>query len=616
MSSVIAEHPTTIPVPDINDVHANNSETNGDPFKFSHGLTGVDQPANYFFVNILVTTIFAVVFLVLCFRIIGIIQRDRRRIFIISSPQNQDFWASNRFSCWAWLKRYIIYSPIWNSRHNREFRISSVVNMGTLPTRLQLTIILIYAASNIAYCLAIPKQLQEQRIAEFRGRTGALAVFNLIPTILFALRNNPFIWIFHISYDTFNLLHRWTARIVFVETLAHIVAFMYNTYQVEYDRMNGWNSINWVLGQSLSYRWGLVGLVAFTFLVLHSIGPLRHAFYETFLSLHRLSIIIAVSGVYFHLAKHSLPQLPWGYLSISFLVAELGLRVARIVYRNSSWEQRIWTKVTVEALPGEASRVTFHLPQHWNANPGSYVHVYLPRIALWSSHPFSVAWSNDTNPPKFVSIEKRARLSIEDLEVKHAPSTISCIVRARTGTTRTLYDRAKNSPAGNLRLWGAIEGPYGGYHSLDSYGTVVLFAGGVGITHQLTHIRHLLVGYNAHTMVVRKILLVWSIRSTEMLEWINPWLDEITSMPNCQNIVRFRIHVSKPVSGEALPMGLDVRAGRCDPQDIVDQEVINQIGAMAITVCGPGAYSDAVRAAVRKRMGLRSIDFIEEAFSY
>jgi NAD(P)H-flavin reductase len=169
---------------------------------------------------------------------------------------------------------------------------------------------------------------------------------------------------------------------------------------------------------------------------------------------------------------------------------------------------------------------------------------------------------------------------------------------------------------GTLKLWGAIEGPYGGYHSLDSYGTIVLFAGGVGITHQLLYIRHLLAGHNAHTATARKILLVWSIQSITMLEWIRPWVDEIISMPNCQEVVRFRIHVSKIISSEALPMGLDIRVGRCDPQEIVDQEVIDQVGAMVVTVCGPGAYGDAIRAAVRKRVGLRSIDFIEEAFSY
>lgn len=606
---------TSVPVPNIDDVEANGSPD--DPFKFSHGLTGVDQPSNYLFVNILIATAFGIVFFIVCFRIIGIIQKDRRQVAAITTPQTQEFWATNRFRWWAWIKRYFVYSPIWSRRHNREIRLSSAVSIGTLPTRLQLIIILVYFASNIAYCFAIPVQLHAQRVAEFRGRCGALAVFNMILTILFALRNNPFIWILHISYDTFNLFHRWVARIVFLEALAHVFAWMYNTYRVEYDSMTGWESINWVLGQSLSFRWGLAAFTAFSFLMIHSFGPLRHAFYETFLSLHRLSIIVAISGVYFHMAKHALPQLPWGYLFISILALELVVRTVRLVYYNSSWKQRSWTTVSVEALPGEASRVTFQLPQTWSANPGSHVHIYLPRIALWSSHPFSVAWSTHSNIPKLNSDEKLP-LSIEDLEYKPGPSTISCIIRARTGMTRTLYNRALKSGSGKLCLRGAVEGPYGGYHSLESYGTAILFAAGVGITHQLSYIRHLLAAHNANASATRKILLVWSIQNIEMVEWIQPWVDEIMRMPNWQEVVRFRLYVSKmgTTDGETLPTSFDVRSGRCNPHEVVDEEVLTQVGAMVVTVCGPGGYSDEVRKAARNRVVLRNIDFIEEAFSY
>ena len=41
-----------------------------------------------------------------------------------------------------------------------------------------------------------------------------------------------------------------------------------------------------------------------------------------------------------------------------------------------------------------------------------------------------------------------------------------------------------------------------------------------------------------------------------------------------------------------------------------------QIGAMGVSVCGPGSLSDDVRLAVRRRQEYQSIDFIEEAFSW
>lgn len=41
-----------------------------------------------------------------------------------------------------------------------------------------------------------------------------------------AARNNPLISVLGISFDTFNLLHRWLGRIVIIEAFAHTVAFL------------------------------------------------------------------------------------------------------------------------------------------------------------------------------------------------------------------------------------------------------------------------------------------------------------------------------------------------------------------------------------------------------
>lgn len=40
-----------------------------------------------------------------------------------------------------------------------------------------------------------------------------------------AARNNPLINWLNLSFDTFNLLHRWTGRIVVLEALTHAIAW-------------------------------------------------------------------------------------------------------------------------------------------------------------------------------------------------------------------------------------------------------------------------------------------------------------------------------------------------------------------------------------------------------
>jgi predicted ferric reductase len=405
---------------------------------------------------------------------------------------------------------------------------------------------------------------------------------------------------------------------VVLESTVHAFAFAYNAYNVKYEGRHGWNSISWVLQHSSSYRAGLAAFAAFSLLFVHSVGPLRHAFYETFLALHRLGVLIAVSGVYFHLAQNALPQLPWIYLVITLLLLESLARIGRILYYNVSWKQRNWTQVTLEALPGEATRVTFSLPRSWNANPGSHAHIYLPRIALWSSHPFSIAWSQSFGYERLVS-EKHPS-SKEDVGICEGPSTVSCVVRARSGMTRKLYGLALRSQSESLVLCGAVEGPYGGHDTLDSYGTVILFAAGVGITHQLSYVRHLLTGYNNNTSAAQNVLLVWCISHVEVLAWIEPWLDEMSAMQNFYEVICIRVYMSRmdpqDVPMRSVPTRFDIRAQRCDPQEVLDEELVAQVGAMAVSVCGPSDFSESVRVAVRRRVCTRSIDLFVETFSY
>lgn len=602
---------------DIDNVHADGSPSNTDPFRFSHGLTGVNQSANYLFVNVLIATVLVPVVVALAYRIIVCVRNERRRASVITSCRGEHFWRRNRYSLLGKIKKSFLYAPLFGDRHSQELQLKLAIQAGGVPTRPQLTVLMIYITSNIAYCLAIPDETPAQRFAELRGRCGALAALNLVFTTLFALRNNPFIWLLGVSYDTFNLFHRWTARLVMFESILHVAAFMYNTYQVKYAGKGGWTSVAWVLGHSSSYRWGLTGFTAFIFLSLQSLRQLRRAFYDTFLTLHRLGIIIAISGVYFHLAKHALPQLPWVYLSITLLALEFVVRACRIIYYNISWTRGTWTRITAEALPEEATRITISTPRSWICRPGSHTYIYLPGVAPWSSHPFSIAWCTLEDGTAMDSGKLPANLN--DSVTKQCPSTVSCIVRSRTGMTRSLYTRASRADTGSFELWGLIEGPYSGYHSLTSYGTVVLFAAGVGITHQLSFVQHLLAGVNDNTSATRKILLVWCIPSIECVEWIRPWLDKLSTTQGFSEIVCLRFYISRTVPQEpaALPLHLqaEVLSQRCNPQEIVDEQMLAQVGALTVTVCGPGGFNDSVRAAVRRRVGLRSIDFFEEAFS-
>ncbi|KAF2034229.1 ferric reductase [Setomelanomma holmii] len=606
MSLDSKSRPTEIEyTPDIDHVRPNTSLANPDPFKFSHGFSGVDQPSDYLFVHVLLVTTLVTVSIAFVIRVARSIQ-SKRRLKVAISP-GQSLHNSKRSSPvrWGYPETYLLFAWSLASQHVRP----------------QVLISTVYMLSNITYCIASMPLLTwpwPQDVAHLRGRCGTLAAFNLVLAILFAVRNNPLIWILHISFDTFNYFHRWIARLVVCQVAVHVLAFAYNTWNVTYNGRDGWDSIVWVLHHSLSFRMGLSAFAAFILLAFHSLGPLRRSFYDTFVAMHRMGAIIAITGLYFHLATHALPQLPWIYLIIGFLIVEILARGFRIVYYNASWRRRIWSQVTVEALPGQATRVTFSIPRSWNANPGSHIHVYLPRIALWSSHPFSVAWTH-TSGYTLLDSEKLPS-NIADLKIDSGPGTMSCIIRARAGMTRKLRSFAQRSDSDTVSLWGAIEGPYGGFHSLDSYGTVVLFAAGVGITHQLSFVRHLLAGHNNGTNATQKILLVWCIPHIEALEWIEPWLEDVAAMDKFEEVVRIRLQVSRmshiELDTRDIPSCLDVRRQICDVEEVVDEEILTHVGAMVVTACGPSGFNNTVKKAVSRRTFSGSIDFIEEAFTY
>lgn len=584
-----------------------------DHLKYSFGLTGVDQVGNYIWVDTFLYMLAAIAIILLCLRIFNMFWKHNRHLSVMGNPSRQQYWATNQTAWWPWLNRHLLVAPLFNKRHNTAFQISSAIDNGTLPGRWHTIVLIVYFALNVAWCLALPWGEAEHKavVAALRGRSGTLSALNLIPTILFALRNNPLISILHVTYDDFNLFHRWAARITIFEAVVHTGAWLYNTAHGQ-----GWSAVAAGISDEGSYTYGTLGTCAFVFLGIQAWSPFRHAFYETFLNIHKVVVILALVGLWKHLELHALPQIPWMYLIFAMWGGEYFFRGLWIVWFNIKASQR--TSVKVEAMPGEAVRVTVDLARAWHPKPGCHVHLYMPSLALWSSHPFSVAWA-----PTLTADSKEMTLPILEGEACIAPGAppkskqISLICRARTGFTRKMYDKASRSPNETFTSFGLLEGPYGGHHSLDSYGTLVLFAGGVGITHQTMYMKHLIDGAYRGTTATQKIVLIWTVPDAECLEWVRPWMDEILRMPGRKKVLRIKLFITRPKGRvENSSDTVKMYAGRPKTEILIEDEVRTRVGAMAVTVCASGAFADGVRAATRPWLTEGCIDFIEEAFTY
>ncbi|KAJ5204725.1 uncharacterized protein N7498_005604 [Penicillium cinerascens] len=593
-------------------------------YEYSRGLGGVNVPRDVIITRIIYSSVVVLVLALFCGRIAQISHSYLREITAVSaSKREQTFWSQEQSTWWSFAKKQLLYAPLGRKRHNREVQLSSAVGMGTLPSRFQTILITSYLASQVVYCLYLDYGVNEKAalVAELRGRSGTLAVLNMVPLFLLAARNNPLISILHVSFDTYNLIHRWLGRIVVLEAVTHTAAWAVNAC----DEQNLTAALARIKDTPF-FTWGLVGTVSMVFLVLHSPSPLRHAFYETFLHLHQLAALLAFLGVYVHLNLDSLPQRTWANAIAAIWLIERSLRVLRLVHLNISCRNG-YTKMTVQALPGDACRVTFHLPKSVNISPGSHVYAYIPCVSWWMSHPFSVAWFEPgtiahcaSNPVTPSALEKQP-FDKDYFDPPSQTTQVSLIITARQGMTRRLFDIARGKPNQLLHASGYLEGPYSSHPvRMPSYGTTVLFSAGAGITHHLLFTRDLLQRASSSCAATRRIYLIWSIRSTDHLAWVSQWMDQILHLPSRREILVVKLFVSKPRrAADIISPSATVQmfSGRCRPDVVLDEILPGRVGATLVSVCGPGAFADEVRAATRDRIGKGAVvDFTEEAFTW
>ena len=181
---------------------------------------------NVLFANYVLSTLASLVFAIAAYHIILGGFRHLRTMTCLNNNTQMYFRMP---SGWAGtIKQHLLYAPLFQTRHMRELRLFRRCNVGILPTRLQTIFLLGVVGMNIALCVTGIEWSQagtQTMMTHLRNRTGTLAAVNLIPLVIMGGRNNPMIKMLNISFDTFNLVHRWFGRIVVAESVAHTIVW-------------------------------------------------------------------------------------------------------------------------------------------------------------------------------------------------------------------------------------------------------------------------------------------------------------------------------------------------------------------------------------------------------
>ncbi|KAH0548052.1 hypothetical protein GP486_008207, partial [Trichoglossum hirsutum] len=145
--------------------------------------------------------------------------RHSRTLTCLNTDRQLYFFTPNQ--AFAFIKKHVMDAPLFRKRHVEDLRLSSVVSGGALPTRLEFMLIAGTLGANIALSVVRIhwKEGREVVLSELRNRTGVLALGNLLPLFVIALRNNPLILLLNIPFEVFNMIHRWLGRIVALELL-------------------------------------------------------------------------------------------------------------------------------------------------------------------------------------------------------------------------------------------------------------------------------------------------------------------------------------------------------------------------------------------------------------
>ncbi|KAJ5683475.1 Riboflavin synthase-like beta-barrel [Penicillium macrosclerotiorum] len=563
------------------------------------------------------------------------IQHSRR--FKLAQQVDDQTQLSQANSTSAKLKRHLLYAPLWGTRHSREFRLLRL-HMGSIPLRLEVIFLVIYLLMNFIFVVVTVDWWEDysKKLFQLKYAAGHLAVMNTPGLVLSAGRNNPLVPLLGLSFDTFNFMHRWVGRVIAANAVIHMSSVLANQAY-----LNGSEYIMYRIWQMPFYIYGLVAILGFIFIVIQSLSPVRHSLYELFLHLHIALAVMSFVALWYHLKNLLQQRVLLGTLILWGL--DRAGRLAILIWRNCGKRR---TMATVEALPGSVARVDIEVSRAWKFKPGQYMYLYMPCLGLWTSHPFTVAWTSSGTESLNLTEKNSSSDSFASLIGGSETTTMSVLIKGQDGFTKKLLKKVEDSPEGTIKATALAEGPFGGIHTLASYGTLLLVAGGIGITHPMSYLHEVVTNFASRKSATRKVHLVWMIRNLDHLAWIHNWMTEIfghsslnhsinekgETFSQCLNLsLSISIHVTglKDDVEEYLPtpetpwtdyapsnVPVSIHHEKPCFRSLLETEKSEQVGALAVSVCGPGGLGDSVRDAVRHVQGEKTVDLFEETFSW
>ncbi|KAH7105459.1 ferric reductase NAD binding domain-containing protein [Auriculariales sp. MPI-PUGE-AT-0066] len=395
-----------------------------------------------------------------------------------------------------------------------------------------------------------------------------------IPLVVaLAGKNNVISWLTGISHEKLNVIHRAAGRLIV------LLFWLHGMGRVA-------NGLAFVKFLSTSWmKAGVLSLVALTLTFIVSLRPIRKRFFEFFLITHIVTMILFIAGGYVHR-----PEVKY-YFWPGFLVWGLdrGLRLARLFYLNI----RTASPARVELAADHTVRLTVSRRMSWKA--GQHAYIVVPSVSTFpfEAHPFTISSIS-------ASLGESALPSEKDLVF---------LVHGEDGFTKRLREYVTAKGVCSVPVY--VDGPYGMPPSLETFDTVILVAGGTGITYTLPLLLDAVRNAKLGRSVVRKIVFIWAIRNAADVKWISSALVDALATAPARLAIEPRIFVTRgDASIPTLTSTEDrVFVGKVDDaedksaHEIVDEKEIEK----------SASESDAALSALRLELGRPDVDSLLRA---
>ncbi|KAL2048945.1 hypothetical protein ABVK25_010798 [Lepraria finkii] len=182
---------------------------------------------------------------------------------------------------------------------------------------------------------------------------------------------------------------------------------------------------------------------------------------------------------------------------------------------------------------------------------------------------------------------------------------IYLLVKPGTGFTQKLLRHA-----GSFALKAWVDGPYGQIEDIGNYGSVVMFASGIGIAAQVPYIKELLKGFHEYRVRTKSILLVWQLDKESDQEWVQDWMTELLSEDEGSYILRIGLYVLRNFDDSNISYGHKEQYGDHDRvrklygkpylEKIIGSEVEGKRGQLLITTSTECHMQDQVQKLVAR----------------